>query len=524
MILSNPVSNREINDILNNRRSTYTLFLYILGLGATVSLAWPRDEQHVLFSTEIARTIFDYFAFSQLLLVSIFAPVFSAGSLTHEKEGDTWELLIASPISVRGIVWGKMLSALTFLFLLVASSFPISLSILALGGISTNEILGLYIVLAGISILFTTIGVGCSARFHRTHASLVVSYLVILPILTLIVLPIFGHATVVANINYAASWMAVCVVGATVLFGKICIDVTTNFQTTAKPAGEEDVGEQSGLVLRKDKFPDFLFLPEKTGIPIGDDDDPIYRKEMRSELLGSGTLFVRIILQISIVLSILLIGEIVRGRTQNFFIYVITVMTLITPALACGSFSQEAERGTLDVLLMTLLEPRQLVRGKLKALMRYAGTIAIFLVGAHLVTFLFTLQNRPAPLSDLDRLCAYLVILAVSVVSATSVSTFFSLATLNTFLSTLLTYVTLVILYAGPFVAYKLLEIFSSLELSSIRWITLTSPYGPLLLFSSEGLCRITPAAWHAFVLFHLCLTFGSIRWMDGKLHRMQQE
>lgn len=519
MSLSNPVSHRELADILKSDRSVICLFFYVSLVGLAIFAGWPKSEDHFTVSTALARVIFQYFVFSQMLLVSVMAPVFAASSLTREKEEETWELLIASPIPVRGIISGKYRAALTFLAFVLLSSAPVALLLPSLGGISTGEVLALYEVLLGMGLLFVAIGLICSAFYHRTHSSLVVSYLFILPVatpLTLYVMSdpgraldgsaLFPHVVFCASLGLAGALLA-----------RVVLHASTAFMEAPKPASEEDTIDQNGLVLRADRFPDMLLLPEKNGEPIGEGENPIYRKELRSELLGTGTLFVRMVFQIAIFGSLIFIFSVVTGQTQHLISYLMVVMGLITPALASGAFSQEQERGNLEALMTTMLSPREIVAGKLKALVRYSLMLTFFLLVAHLVTLIFAVHNSNLGLTQAMRSAVHILVLVSALTTAATISAAYSLRTMMTFSATILTYITLVVLYAGPFCLHKLLEIFSSQDLVSIRWVTLTSPFGPLMLAPHEELLATSLSLWHLHVAFNTALTFFLFRWMTRR-------
>lgn len=522
MRLSDPVSDRELSDILKSDRSLVCLFIYVSLVGLAIFAGWPKSEDHFTVSTELARVIFQYFVFSQMLLVSVMAPVFAASSLTREKEEETWELLIASPIPVQGIIKGKYQAALGYLALVLCSSLPVALLLPSLGGISSGEVLALYGILAGMGILFVGIGLICSAYYHRTHSSLVVSYLFILPVaspLSLYIASDPGRA--LGGMIFPQVTLLMCVAAAVFLYQKVVVHAGSAFMEPPKPATEEETSDQNGLVLRADRFPDMLLLPEKNGEPIGMSENPIYRKELRSELLGTGTLFVRMVFQIAIFGSLIFIFSVVTGQTQHLISYLMVVMGLITPALASGSFSQEQERGNLEALMTTMLTPRQIVTGKLQALVRYALMLTFFLLVAHLVTLLFAVHNSNLGFTQAMRSAVHIVVLISALVTAATVSAAYSLRTMMTFSATILTYVTLVVLYAGPFCLHKLLEIFSSQDLASIRWVTFTSPFGPLLLAPHEELWMASPGLWHAHVLFNTVLTVMLVRWMTKRTAQM---
>ena len=96
--------------------------------------------------------------------------------------GDTFATTLASPLQPESIVIGKVIASLAHLALLVFTSLPIVMLCLPLGGVSLYEVLAAYLAMLLCVFSFGLISLACSSYFSRTSASLVVSYLLILPL------------------------------------------------------------------------------------------------------------------------------------------------------------------------------------------------------------------------------------------------------------------------------------------------------------------------------------------------------
>ena len=188
-ILENPVLQRELLVNLRMKRAFVLLFVYVALLGAVVFFAWPRDQRLDLTqSPEEARQLVNWFFLGQYVLMSLMVPSFAAGSITGEKERQTYEMLLASPMRPQAIVTGKLAAALCHLAVLVIASLPIVMLCLPLGGVSPYEVMATYLAMAMSVITFGMICLTASSYFTRTLAALVVSYLIILPMVILGVL------------------------------------------------------------------------------------------------------------------------------------------------------------------------------------------------------------------------------------------------------------------------------------------------------------------------------------------------
>ena len=110
-------------------------------------------------------------------------------------------------------------------------------------------------------------------------------------------------------------------------------------------------------MLVRDRFPDNLLAPADANELLPDTGNPVYQKEIRNEIFGRGTLFLRLIIQISMFLSVVFLTFLFLGMEYIFVDFLVIFTMLVAPAFACNTFTQERERGTLDLLLTTLIRP-----------------------------------------------------------------------------------------------------------------------------------------------------------------------
>src|SRR3954468_17342254 len=389
-LLENPVLQRELLINLRTARAFVLLFLYNALLGCVVIMAWPPQVQLDLTrNPEEAKQLINLFFLGQYVLASLMAPSFAAGTITGEKERKTYEMLLASPLRPAAIVLGKLLASLAHLAILIFSSLPIVMLCLPLGGVSIYEVLAAYLGLILSVISFGMISVACSAYFQRTSASLVVSYLLILPLailgvilwknladqglfrlmLIMTVLPAVSAALVIALFfNTSALLLHPPDVGSE---GKEVVDL------------EQEAQQAVGLVIQRDQFPDKLFAPPKRDDLMEDDANPVYDKEIRSEIFSQGTLMLRLVIQVSMLLAIPFMAVclyIYPSYAALYISYVVMFNMLVGPVFSAGSVTSERERETLDLLLTTIISPWQILWGKLIAGLRVSSVLTAFLL------------------------------------------------------------------------------------------------------------------------------------------------
>ena len=103
-------------------------------------------------------------------------PAISSGSISGEKEHRTLDLLLTTQMSPRQIVWGKLLSSLGDMFLILISSFPVIALVFVYGGVTPQDVITVILCFVTTALLITGIGLYCSAMFQRTVLSTAVSY------------------------------------------------------------------------------------------------------------------------------------------------------------------------------------------------------------------------------------------------------------------------------------------------------------------------------------------------------------
>lgn len=485
--LNNPVLHRELLVNLRTHRSFILLALYQLALCAVIYFAWPRELWLDLTENpQSTRNLVNLFFLGNFVIASLMTPTFAAGAITGEKERKTYEMLLASPLHPRAIVWGKLVAAMTYLAILVFTSLPVVMLCLPLGGVSFYEVLAAYVGLFSCLITFGMISVAGGVFFRRTSASLVASYLVILPLvlatilfwysyesagerrvnLTLILFPCLALAISVPLFRMASnSLLYPSDLGSG---GKEAIDL------------EKEAEDSVGLVIRRDQFPDRLFAPPKRETLMDDGANPVYDKEMRSEIFGQGTLMLRLAIQVSMLLAIPLMAiflYVFRSLSPFYLCYVLLFNLLIGPVFSAGSVTSERERQTLDLLLTTTLTPMQIFWGKLLSGLRVSSVLTAFLLWP-LILALLT-PTVPDYRMNFLTVIAWLLAVGLTCLTTANVGLFCSSFFHKTSTSLVVTYAVLVLLYfAPPAIRFFANEYFPVSSIQPVSWwLSALSPF-----------------------------------------------
>jgi ABC-type transport system involved in multi-copper enzyme maturation permease subunit len=533
-------------------RAFVLLLIYQVALAAVVYFAWPKDNIRLDLTgtTGSSSQLVDLFFLGQYILASLMAPSFAAGAISGEKERMTYEMLLASPIKPQSIVLGKLVAALTHLAILIFASLPIVMLCLPLGGVSLYEVLAAYLALIASVITFGMISVACGSFFSRTSSALVVSYLLILPLALIGVLfwsslSSFGETrlklaiTVIPGIATAITIPLFYVVSARMLYppdvgseGKEVVDLET------------EASNAVGLVIQRDQFPDRLFAPPLRETLMPDNANPIYDKEMRSEIFGQGTLMLRLAIQISMLLAIPMMAVflfVVPARAGWYICYVVLFNILIGPVFSAGSVTSERERQTLDLLLTTTIGWWEILWGKLLSGLRVSSVLSGFLLFPVVLATLLVPEIR----SNIIVVACYLVIFLLTCLTTATLALFCSTLFRKTTTSLIATYSIILLLYLLPVAANYFGQTYfpatRGTEIAS--QLTIVSPFATavdLPIAAGSGWTRFDATTslsgvdsasfwrsminfgWYAgFTLALNCLLMGGMIWMFNSRWRV---
>jgi ABC-type transport system involved in multi-copper enzyme maturation permease subunit len=184
---SNPVLTRELRVVLRNVRTFMLLAIYVAVLGAIVLANFP-SEQALSFSgvansenntAARGRELLQWFLGAQALLVWVLVPSLATGALSQERERQTLEPLLLSPLTQLQIIWGKAAGVLSITVLLLLSTLPLTSLCFLLGGVAPGELLAAYGLLLGQALFLTSLGLYCAAKWQNSVQAIIWCYILI---------------------------------------------------------------------------------------------------------------------------------------------------------------------------------------------------------------------------------------------------------------------------------------------------------------------------------------------------------
>lgn len=145
LIPANPILLRVVQMGSKRRRDLFIRCSYLAFLIGVVifSLLGSNDSVGNASLAELAKTsanLFQRMSYCQLALVALLAPIFTAGAITQEKDSQTYDILLATPLTNGQIVLGSLLSRLFFVIALLVSGIPIFSITQIFGGVAISSI------------------------------------------------------------------------------------------------------------------------------------------------------------------------------------------------------------------------------------------------------------------------------------------------------------------------------------------------------------------------------------------------
>src|SRR5215211_6477725 len=178
--LANPLAGKELLARMRGPRTFVVATLLLLPLAAVAAglyamiAAAPVGES--LTSAPVGKLFFAAVTAVELGLICLLAPALTADLISGERERQTLDLLLVTPLSRRQIVVGKLVAALGSLLLLIVLALPIQAIAVLIGGVGLEELLAGLWLLTLTAVRYGCVGLCWSARMRSTRAALLLSY------------------------------------------------------------------------------------------------------------------------------------------------------------------------------------------------------------------------------------------------------------------------------------------------------------------------------------------------------------
>jgi ABC-type transport system involved in multi-copper enzyme maturation permease subunit len=148
--------------------------------GHSLSADGTVTSSGTALSAAIGHAMFGALLAVETLLIMVLAPAFTTGAISLEREKQTLDLLVTTPLSTLGMVVGKLISALSYVFLLIIASIPLASLVFVFGAVGPEDLVRGYIVLFAVAFGMGALGLFMSALTKRTQTATVLTYVLVL--------------------------------------------------------------------------------------------------------------------------------------------------------------------------------------------------------------------------------------------------------------------------------------------------------------------------------------------------------
>jgi hypothetical protein len=160
-------------------RASFSCFLFILMWTAWQSIIGWQTIRELGVLARFGGILYWMFAMLQLTLMLFFAPLFTAATVSYEKDRRTFTLLLMTDLSDLEIVLGKLVAGLLNVLTILAASVGLMMVCTLFGGISFAQVTNLFLVTAASGVAGGALGLLIALWRDRTFQSISLTILMV---------------------------------------------------------------------------------------------------------------------------------------------------------------------------------------------------------------------------------------------------------------------------------------------------------------------------------------------------------
>jgi ABC-type transport system involved in multi-copper enzyme maturation permease subunit len=358
----------------------------LLGIVATCWLV-VTGTQAVATIGDMARfggTLMRILGPLQLVLAMLSAALTSVIAVGMEKDRRTLELLLVSRLDDAQLVLGKLSGSLLRTGLLLLAAVPVFALAAAFGGVTAGQIVRMFVVTAAAAAVAASVANAVAFWRDTTFQSLAITSFALVAWLAL------GEAVAATRGPEAAAAIS----PARGLFASLAPNGGTMLLPFLAVCGGAIVVSTAWAVARVRAWNTVVLLRPRS-VEHGDGEssrgrgsrevwsNPILWREIRTRAHGRAMIVVR--LAWLLLFAVAVAGVVAQARSPRpdrvavaaAVVPMVLASLLTVAALAVTSVTTERDRGTFDLLLVSDLEPREFVWGKLLGVLGSAAEIVL---------------------------------------------------------------------------------------------------------------------------------------------------
>ncbi len=483
-MLHNPIVQRELIGMMRTRKAIVIQASLVVLFTVLLLLRWPVDPIADLTGVK-SMQVFKLFSYGILTALIFLVPVFPATSVIRERNSGTLALLLNSPMKPIEIYFGKLAGVMMFVMQLLILSIPSLAACYVMGGISMQQqVLPLYGVLILAALQYSTMGLMVSCLAGSIDSALKITYGLVLFMSVVVlgphlflqgetgtlatlaswircisplppVMDIIGHGDVGAqgmdtNVNSVTNYIILSLVTTAIFVMVALVQLNRRILDRAKSAGV--MTHQMSTLMQRLRLIFYMGMDPKKRAPlIPGYVNPVLIKEFRSRRFGRVHWIIRTMVACVVISLFLAIQSTVFTEQWGvdiiggiMVVLQVGLVVIITPSLASGLISSELESGSWRLLLLTPVNSRRILVGKLLSV-----AVTIFLIVlATLPGYIVLMVIDFTLVTQIWQVCVCLLMTCIMVLAISSlVSSLFR----TTATATAVSFSIVIMIFAGTF-------------------------------------------------------------------------
>ncbi|MGE0606409.1 MAG: ABC transporter permease subunit [Pirellulales bacterium] len=160
-------------------RAAYVAGLLVLACTAWMVLAGTQEVRNISDLARFGARLFSVLAPLQLALAVFFSAMQAASAVAHEKDRKTLILLLLTNLTNSELVLGKLLASMLNVLVLLASSIPLFMLVLLLGGVTGGQVTRVFAVTLVSALCAGSLGSTVALWREKTFQALALTTLAI---------------------------------------------------------------------------------------------------------------------------------------------------------------------------------------------------------------------------------------------------------------------------------------------------------------------------------------------------------
>lgn len=183
LLPANPILVRVVSGASRRSRHFWLRTAYLSALLAVVFLTlFASIGSETASLTDLAKKASQTFMLAsivQLAMMCFLAPAFTASAITQERDAQTFNILLSTPLSSAQIVFGSLMSRLYFVLVLLIAGLPIFFMTMVYGGVTMAQVVESFALSAATAVLTGALAIFVAMMGVGTRRTIFSFYLLI---------------------------------------------------------------------------------------------------------------------------------------------------------------------------------------------------------------------------------------------------------------------------------------------------------------------------------------------------------